>query len=958
MSGRIYPHALSAEQVAKDLSTDLINGLTCEEARARLERNGPNELKEKPRPGFLSLLWDQLNNFLILILIAAAVLSILLGEWIDASAIMAIVVLNSVLGVVQESKAEQALAALKKMSAPNARVIRGGQQMTIPARELVVGDLVIVEAGNYLPADLRLVETINMKSEEASLTGESVPVDKNAQKVLEPDAPIGDRSNCAFMSMLVTYGRGAGIVTATGMDTQLGQIAEMLQSYEDEPTPLQIKLDQLGKTLGIVCLSVCGFIFLFGVIRDTDPGMAFREGFGAYFGAHGEEVIELLMTAVSLAIAAVPEGLSAVVTVCLALGMQRMVARHALIRKLPAVETLGSATVICSDKTGTLTQNQMTVTAGWAGGREFQVSGEGYVPVGDFSRNGSAFAPLSDPATAMLLHAMMLCNDAKLEKADGDSDKRDWRMIGDPTEGAMVVVAAKAGLDRDETTHRIRRVAEIPFDSDRKMMTTIHEAGDLAASIHQMRAEGNATAPDPYVAFIKGGPDIVLGFCDEIVLQDRIVPLTPELRSEILARNKDMASSALRVLGAAFRTLPQAPEKPDAEEVERHLTFLGLEGMIDPARPEVRVAVGVARRAGLRSIMITGDYRDTAQAIAEQVGMLTEGGEVVTGADIDNMSDDDLDRLVLKLNTCARSSPQHKMRIVEALKRRDQVVAMTGDGVNDAPALKRANIGVAMGITGTDVTKETADMVLTDDNYASIVSAIEEGRVIYANIRKFVFYLISCNIGEILIIFFSMLAGLPSPLRPIQLLFLNLVSDGAPALALSMESGEPDTMERPPRPARESIINGEMLIRIAVQAVVMTVAVLSAYLIAGAHPHADMNDPALPRWQTIAFATLTVSELLRASTARSERTALFKIGIFTNKWMVYAVVVSLLMVVATIYVPFLQPVFGTVPLTLGEWAWILPLALLDSIAAEVTKIFLRAHVRRTEGPKGAQPSLA
>jgi P-type Ca2+ transporter type 2C len=968
-AGRVDAHAWSIEQTAKELNTDLVKGLTSAEAHARLQQYGYNELKEKPRPGLLSRIWDQLNNFLIIILIGAAAISAVIGwseyvhtgdatEFVDVAAILAIVILNTTLGVVQESKAEAALDALKKMAAPSARVVRDGQQTNIPARELVIGDLVMVEAGNYMPADLRLIEAVNMKSEEASLTGESVPVDKKADVILPADAPIGDRDNSAFMSMLVTYGRGSGIVTATGMDTQLGQIAEMLQEYEDEATPLQVKLDELGKTLGIVALSVCGFIFLFGVIRDTDPAMAFTEGLGAYWGAHGGEVLEFLMTAVSLAIAAVPEGLSAVVTVCLALGMQRMVARNALIRKLPAVETLGSATVICSDKTGTLTQNQMTVTAGWAGGQSFQATGEGYDPVGEFYRDGQTFSPNVDAGTSLLLHGMMLCNDAKLEQATEEGGQSVWKMIGDPTEGAMVVVAAKAGLSRDDTHTAYPRLAEIPFDSDRKMMTTIHEAGDLATRINALKNGSAAPTPDPYVAFVKGGPDIVLSRCDDVVLGDRIVPLTPELRDVILEANHAMATSALRVLGAGFRTMAEIPAELEPETVERRLTFLGLQGMIDPARPEVKVAVGKAKRAGLRSIMITGDYRDTAQAIADQIGMLTEGGSVVTGADIDAMSDDELDGMVLHLNTCARSSPQHKMRIVDSLKRREHVVAMTGDGVNDAPALKRANIGVAMGITGTDVTKQTADMVLTDDNYASIVSAIEEGRVIYSNIRKFVFYLISCNVGEVLIIFLAMLAGLPSPLRPIQLLFLNLVSDGAPALALGMERGEPDIMERPPRPVRESIINTEMMIGIAVQAVVMTVAVLGAYLFAGAFPRADVEETVLKGWQTVAFATLTVSELLRAFTARSERISVFKIGLFSNKWMLGAVGLSLTLVLLTIYVPALQTVFGTVPLTLRDWAWILPFALLASIAAELTKIYLRARAKRIETARAAQMELA
>jgi Ca2+-transporting ATPase len=638
--------------------------------------------------------------------------------------------------------------------------------------------------------------------------------------------------------------------------------------------------------------------------------------------------------------------------------MQRMIARNSLIRKLPAVETLGSCTVICSDKTGTLTQNQMTVTRGWAGGNEFAVSGEGYAPEGEFSQGDAPFTATGHAGTDLLLHAMMLCNDAKLEKATGEDGKTVWKMIGDPTEGAMVVAAAKAGLSREEAQRTYTRVAEIPFDSDRKMMTTIHEACDLGARINSLKNGRGVPEPERYVAFVKGGPDLVLGYCDDVVLGDKIVPLTPDLRQEILAANKDMATSALRVLAGAFKTLKQVPEEPKPEELERHMTFLGLQGMIDPARSEVKVAVDIAHGAGLRSIMITGDYKDTAAAIARQIGMLTEGGHVVTGAEINEMSDDELDSMVLHLNTCARSSPEHKMRIVDSLRRRGHVVAMTGDGVNDAPALKKADIGVAMGITGTDVTKQTADMVLTDDNYASIVSAIEEGRIIYSNIRKFVFYLISCNIGEILIIFLAMLAGLPAPLSPVMLLFLNLVSDGAPALALGMEKAEPGIMKRPPRPVGEPIINREMLIGIAVQSVVMTVAVLGSYLLSGAHRGGSTADSNLPTWQTVAFATLTLSELFRAFTARSERISVFKLGFFSNKTMNMAVIFSVVVVLAVIYLPFLNGIFDTTPLALIDWLWILPFALMASIAAELTKIYLRGRARRIETRLSTQMELA
>ncbi len=622
------PHSLPVAQAIADLGSHFHEGLTTQEAKARLERYGPNELQEKPRPGFLKLLLDQFNNFLVIILIVAAILSLLLGEVVDALAIIAIITLNAVLGVVQESKAEQALAALKKMAAPNAQVIRDGQQISIPARELVPGDIVLLEAGNYVPADLRLVESINLKVEEASLTGESVPVNKDARVVLDSDIPLGDRKNSAFMGTLITYGRGKGVVTSTGMTTQIGMIAEMLQSYDEEDTPLQQKLDQLGKTLGIISLAICGFIFIYGVIRDTEIGTALSQGFGSYLTAHEDELVSLFMTAVSLAIAAVPEGLPAVVTICLALGMQRMVSRHALIRKLPAVETLGSATVICSDKTGTLTQNQMTVVRGWAGGRSFAVSGEGYTPEGQFYRGDVPFAPANDAATALLLRGALLCNDAQLEVSGEEAGKRTWRVVGDPTEGALVVAAGKAGLWRSDLERELPRVAEIPFDSDRKRMTTIHAAGDLGMGLSDLddpEDERDRGMQSGIIAFVKGAPDIVLQYCNDIIVDGGTQPLDGELRNRILAANSGMGHDALRVLGVACRPLAEVPDEPSPDTVECNLTFLGLLGMIDPARPEVKVAVATAKRAGLKSVMVTGDYPDTAAAIAEEIGMLSPG---------------------------------------------------------------------------------------------------------------------------------------------------------------------------------------------------------------------------------------------------------------------------------------------------------------------------------------------
>ncbi|MBE0556939.1 MAG: HAD-IC family P-type ATPase, partial [Proteobacteria bacterium] len=607
-------HCRGIDDVVGELKTHIESGLSHEEAKDRLQKHGPNELTEKPRPGFFKLLLDQFNNFLVIILIVAAIVSLLLGEYIDSIAIMFIVVLNSVVGVVQESKAEKAIAALRKMAAPSAQVIRGGHQVMVPARELVVGDIVLLEAGNYIPADMRLVESVNLKIEEASLTGESVPVEKDAAVVLDKDIPLGDRKNSAFMSTLITYGRGKGLVTGTGMHTQIGMIAEMLQSYEEEDTPLQQKLAQMGKILGTACLAICAIVFIYGLFRDTHLSSIFEIGFLNYFSAEKKDIINLFMTAVSLAIAAVPEVLPAIVTICLALGMQQMIKRHALIRKLPAVETLGCTTVVCSDKTGTLTQNKMTVLQGWAGDKRFRVTGEGYTPNGEFSLDGKPLDPRKDPDVAVLLQGGMLCNDAILEEKVSDAGTLIWHIHGDPTEGAMVVAAAKGGFWRAEMQKAFPRVQEICFDSDRKRMTTIHR--------YEAAQDKNSPPGFTYpscIAFVKGAPDIVLDLCGRVLQNGQAVDLTDAKRQEILAQNHDMASGALRVLGVAYRALDDVPSACTPDNVETNLTFVGLLGMIDPPRPEVVEAVKVAAGAGLRSVMVTGDYRDTAEAIAAEI---------------------------------------------------------------------------------------------------------------------------------------------------------------------------------------------------------------------------------------------------------------------------------------------------------------------------------------------------
>ena len=642
-------HGKPIEELVSGLQTHLERGLTREEAEERLGKFGPNELTERPRPGFFALLWDQFNNYLVIILIVAALVSLALGEYVDSIAIMFIVVLNAVVGVIQESKAEQALAALKKMSAPNAQVIRDGRQMTVPGREIVGGDIVLLEAGNYVPADLRLVESVNLRVEEASLTGESVPVEKNAGVVLDQEIPLGDRKNTAFMGTLITYGRGRGLVTGTGMNTQIGLIAEMIQSFEAEDTPLQKKLEHLGKVLGTACIAISAFVFVYGLFRDTHLTDALNSGFLNYLEAEKKDIINLFMTAVSLAIAAVPEGLPAIVTICLALGMQRMIKHHALIRKLPAVETLGCATVVCSDKTGTLTQNEMTVVQGWAGGKRFRITGEGYSPYGQFFAGTEPFDPRTDPDATVLLHGALVCNDARLEERSDEAGKRSWQIIGDPTEGAMVVAAAKSGYRRGELEKALPRIQEIPFDSDRKRMTTIHGVDGAHA---QAVVSGLGAAP--VIAFVKGAPDVILDLCGQRLESGQAVGLAQDMRQAILEQNSDMASNALRVLAVAYRPLQEVPASVTPETVEKDLVFVGLLGMIDPPRPEVVEALKVARGAGLKSVMVTGDYKDTAEAIARDIGLLTQGGLVLTGPEIEKLNDAELAAKADKLDVCCR----------------------------------------------------------------------------------------------------------------------------------------------------------------------------------------------------------------------------------------------------------------------------------------------------------------
>ena len=950
-------HALPAEKVLHNLKVRA-DGLSTEEANRRQAEYGLNQLVEAPRPGFLSLLWDQINSFVVILLIIASLISALLGDYVEAAAIMAIVVLNAVLGIVQERRAEEALTALKKLAAPEAHVMRDGRRVSIPSREVVPGDIVYLEAGNYIPADVRLLEAVNLRVEEASLTGESLPVQKSAASVLEKDVPLGDRKNTAFMGTLVSYGRGRGVVVGTGMRTQLGLIAELLQNVEEEETPLQRRLDQLGRTLSIGSLILVTVVFIVALINYTEIGGLFSSPLD-YFAKYGHEITEVFIIAISLAIAAVPEGLPAVVTISLALGMREMIRRHALIRKLASVETLGSATIICSDKTGTLTQNEMTVTQLWAGGQFVDVTGSGYIPKGDF-KVGNKRVEISDyPAVLTLLWLGALNNDAQLESTGESGEAQTFRVVGDPTEGALLVAAAKAGTPYHDIHRAYPRENEIPFDAERKRMITVHDIIEPRPDDISPFYDNKLKGWD--VIVVKGAPDLVLDLCTNYqAMNDEVKKMDAKMKKRIIDANDAMTANALRVLGLAYRVERDVPNgEITPQQVEKNLVFVGLIGMIDPPRMEVAPALDRARHAGIRTVMITGDYPNTARAVAESIGLMKRRKGVLTGAELDKMSDAQLKEVMPDMAVFARVSPEHKMRIVNALQANNEIVAMTGDGVNDAPAIKRADIGVAMGITGTDVAKQTADMVLTDDNYASIVSAVEQGRIIYSNIRKFVFFLLSSNVAEIMIIFLATLAGLPAPLTAIQLLWLNLVTDGAPALALAMEKGDPDIMDQKPRAKNEPVINRTMGLGIFIQTITQTSAVLGAFALglvwhleAGAAVPSGANVVAyllqhdwrgvdVQTAETMAFVTLSLCELFRAYTVRSEKVSIFRLGIFSNRFMQYAVGLSITLLLLVVSVPFLQPIFNTHFMSGREWAVVLGLALIPAVSEEITKAILR-----------------
>lgn len=876
-------YSKSIETIEQSFQTSKEEGLNKQTLLKHKETYGENVLQEKAGKTLWQMIFEQISDFMIIILIVAAVLSIVAHEVVDGVVILGIVVLNAVLGITQERKASNALAALKSMAAPKAKVIREGKIDLIDSKDLVPGDVVVLESGDYVPADLILFESINLKIDESALTGESVAVDKVIGQIKE-DAAIGDRTNSAFMSTIVTYGRGKGIVVGTGMTSEIGKIATMLNETKESKTPLQEKLASFGKMLGMICIAVCVIIFALGVYR-------------------GEPMLDVFMTAISLAVAAIPEGLPAVVTVVLAMGVTRMVSRHAIMKNLGAVETLGSTTVICTDKTGTLTQNKMTVLKIYDGEEEWQVSGTGYKTSGEIVSDTSKSSDVIDK----LLKAAVLCNDAKIKDED---------VIGDPTEGALIVLGAKGGIDQEKCHQTYPRLGEFPFDSDRKLMSTKHKIGD------------------DYVMFTKGAPDVALSRCTKIMINNEIRDITDEDRRRILGKNKSYASKALRVLGYTYKLVN---ENSNLFDEEHELVFLGLTCMIDPPREEAKEAVKLCKKAGIRVVMITGDHITTASAIAMELGIIQDADEALEGHKIDDYDEDAFIEKVKKTSVFARVSPEHKVRIVESVKAGGDVAAMTGDGVNDAPALKRADIGIAMGITGTDVSKEAADMILTDDNFASIVDAVEEGRIIYSNIRKFVGFLLSCNIGEILIIFIAMLSGWAVPLVPIQLLWINLITDSFPAFALGLEKGEKNIMNQKPRNPSEPIVDRTMKIALGFQSVGLTLAVLGSYRLGFVMAGDVSPELQLTIARTFSFITLIIGEMLRAYSARSEHQSLFTLNIFENKYLNYSVAGAIVLLFVVVYVPFLQPIFSTAPLALGQLGMAVSLGLIPLFFGEIAK---------------------
>jgi Ca2+-transporting ATPase len=879
---------MDAGEAAREQGVVPAQGLSWEEAKERRARHGTNELTEKRNISLITLFLNQFKDFMVLVLMAATLVSGLLGEYLDAITIVAIIVMNGILGFIQEFRAERSLRALKELSAPTARAIRGGEVVQIPAKELVPGDIVLVESGDRIPADVRWLETNSLYVEESALTGESVPVRKHAEPLAQGEVPLGDQKNIGFMGTMVTRGTAKGVVIRTGMNTEMGKIADLIQNTETMETPLQHRLEQLGKVLIAVAIGLTIMVVVAGIM-------------------HGQPPYAMFLAGVSLAVAAIPEGLPAIVTIALALGVQRMIKRKAIVRKLPSVETLGCASVICSDKTGTLTQNKMTVTHVWIGGEVLEVTGDGYEPAGQILCKGELVDLRHNQPLRRLLQIGVLCNNAQLHEEYPEQKRKSakgpikpfYSIKGDPTEGALIVLGAKAGISRQSLEGLYERKGELPFDSERKRMSVLvqHQGGRLL--------------------FTKGAPDVILDKCAYVLWDGKVIPFTPTLKQKVMAANEGMARSALRVLGLAYKELKPTDREDTPHTLESQLVFVGLAGMIDPPRKEVRDAIVTCKRAGIKTVMITGDHQATAEAIARQLGMLPQNGLSLNGQQLSAMSDEELDEVVDQVYVYARVSPEHKLRIVKSLQRRGHVVAMTGDGVNDAPAIKAADIGISMGQTGTDVTKEASALVLSDDNFATIVAAIEEGRGIYENIRKFIRYLLASNVGEILTMFLAMMLGMPLPLVPIQILWVNLVTDGLPAMALGVDQPEKDLMQQKPRPAKENIFARRLGWKIISRGLLIGLCTLAAFWLT---LQQDPDSAAgLVKAQTVAFATLVMAQLIHVFDCRSSR-SIFHRNPLQNKYLVGAVLSSVALLLAVLYIEGLQPIFKTVPLGVKEWA--------------------------------------
>jgi Ca2+-transporting ATPase len=862
------------------------NGLSTQEAEQRLKEYGPNELAAKKGISPVQIFFGQFKDIFVVMLLIAICISVAINELVDAATIGVIVVLNAVVGFIQEYRSEKAMEAMKKLTAPKARVLRDGKEQLIPSKDVVPGDIVLLEAGDRIPADARLLEVVDLKTDEALLTGESTAVDKK-DVVLDEKTPVADRKNSVFMATHVTYGRGKAVIASTGMGTQFGKVAEMVQSVGSVDTPLKAKLTRFAKKLGIIIVFMCAIIFLLELYELT------------VLGTSGiEEIIGAFEIAISLAVSAVPEGLPAVVTVSLALGARDLAKRNALIRKLSSAETLGATDIICSDKTGTLTKGEMTVRKVFVNDKMIDVTGAGYEPKGEFLTDGAALDPEKDKDLSLLLKASTLCSNATYDGAT---------ILGDTTEGALIVAAAKAGMAKTDIEKDYPRLQEVPFTSERKRMTTVHE-----------------TPEGQVFSYVKGAVEILLESSDYILKDGKVVQLLRSEKEQILKTNEEMASQALRVLAIAYKELPKLTSgKYDEDSIETNLTFIGLAGMIDPPRAEAKGANELCRKAGIKTVMITGDHKLTAVAIAKELTIMKEGDLAFTGNELDKMNDTEFENIVEKAVVYARVSPEHKLRIVKALKDKGHIVAMTGDGVNDAPALKQADIGIAMGITGTDVTREAADMVLADDNFATIVTAVEGGRAIYDNIRKFSFFLLRSNFDELLVIGLFALLGLELPLDAGMILWINLITDGGPALALSLDPPQKDLMEKPPRDPKEGILHGRfasILMSFITQFLGTGVVFFIMFYVVG---DGVVGSHDFYRARTMAFMQATLRELMVVWNCRSERKNAFRVGFTSNKWLLFAVVASALV---TVIVPF-TGLFGTVPLTLEDWAIVVPLSL-------------------------------